>query len=167
MFPVYFHMLGFSSLQFGMLYSIGPTVGIIANLVWGVTSDRFQTIKKIITTILSGQLVFILLMFRAEAYPVIFVLLTLYYFFQTPVNMLNDSQILLHTKQTGKSYASYRVWGSIGFAVAALLFGLLLKTPTHGKMALLCIGNVALALLLSLLLKDARGPASRRCSSPD
>lgn len=55
------------------------------------------------------------------------VLMGSFYFFQSPMSSLNDSQILLTIKNTGKSYASFRVWGSIGFAAAALVFGKLLK----------------------------------------
>jgi MFS transporter, PPP family, 3-phenylpropionic acid transporter len=155
-FPLYYDSLGYSKLQIGSLYSIGPAVGIFSNLLWGLISDRFQTLKKTIIVILFGQLVMVLLLFNTDAYSVLFVIVTGFYFFQTPLNGLNDSQILLFVKQTGKSYASFRVWGSMGFAFAAVLCGVVLTRLGVGLIGMLAIGSVSLSLLLSFLLKDSR-----------
>lgn len=155
-FPLYYDSLGYSKLQIGSLYSIGPAVGIISNLFWGLVSDRFQTLKKTIIVILFGQLGMVLLLFNTDVYSILFVIVTAFYFFQTPLNSLNDSQILLHVKQTGKSYASFRVWGSMGFAFAAVMSGLVLTKLGVEVVGVLAISSVILSLGLSFLLKDSR-----------
>lgn len=155
-FPLYYDSLGYSKLQIGSLYSIGPAVGIFSNLLWGILSDRFRTLKKTIILILSGQLVMVLLLFNTDVYSILFIIVTGFYFFQAPLNGLNDSQIMLHVKESGKSYASFRVWGSIGFAFAAVMSGLVLTSMGVGLVGSLAIGSVALSLTLSLFLKDNR-----------
>lgn len=155
-FPIYFDSIGYSKMQIGLLYSIGPTVGIVSNLFWGLVSDRFQTLKKTILGVLAGQLVMVLLLFQYDAFGVLFVIMTGFYFFQSPLNGLNDSQILLAVNATGKSYASYRVWGSVGFAFASVLFGQLLARLGMELVAPLTMSAVALSLALALFLKEAR-----------
>src|SRR5665647_1188 len=93
-----------------------------------------------------------------NTYAMIFIAMICFYFFQTPLNSLNDSQLLLHISKKGKSYASFRVWGSIGFAVSAFLFGILLQSEKgHPQLiALLTIGTICFSLILSFFLKDSR-----------
>lgn len=160
-FPLYFDSLGYSKLQVGSLYSIGPAMGIISNLVWGLLSDRFQTLKKTIIAVLFGQLIMVLLLFRTDVYSVLFIIMTGFYFFQTPLNGLNDSQILLHVKATGKSYAGFRIYGSLGFAFAAALCGFVLTKLGVSVIAYLTIGSVTTSLILAFLLKDARAGMKR------
>lgn len=155
-FPLYFDSLGYSKLQIGSLYSIGPAVGIVSNLIWGLLSDRFQTLKKTIIAVLFGQLLMVLLMFQTDVYSILFIIMIGFYFFQTPLNGLNDSQILLTVRATGKSYASFRTWGSIGFAFAAVLCGFVLTKLGVGILALLMTGSVMLSLVLAFFLKDSR-----------
>jgi PPP family 3-phenylpropionic acid transporter len=157
-FPTYFVSMGFSKTQIGLIYSIGPTIGILSNLFWGFISDKYQTMKKTILAVLLGQLCFALFLFQINSYGWIFLAMIGFYFFQTPLISLNDSQLLLHVSKKASSYASFRVWGSIGFAVSALAFGILLQSDKDHPhvIALLTIGTITFSLLLSLLLKDSR-----------
>lgn len=155
-FPLYYDSLGFSKTQIGTLYSIGPMMAIASNLIWGLLSDRWQTLKKTILLVLFGQLAAILLLFQTKVYSTLFVIMAVFYFFQTPLSGLNDSNILLHVRQTGKSYASYRIWGSIGYAVAAVVFGMILSRFGLELVAPLTIASLVIALLLAFLLKDSR-----------
>jgi PPP family 3-phenylpropionic acid transporter len=157
-FPTYFVSKGFSKTQIGLIYSIGPTIGILSNIFWGYISDKNQTMKKTIAAVLLGQLCFALILFQMNTYALIFITMICFYFFQTPLISLNDSQLLLYVSKKEASYASFRVWGSIGFAVSAFLFGILLQSQEgHPKLiAFLTIGTVFLSLVLSLFLKDSR-----------
>ncbi|UUZ93865.1 MFS transporter [Paenibacillus sp. P25] len=155
-FPLYFGWRGFSTIQIGLLYSVGPMIGIAANLFWGFMSDKFRTVKKVLSLILLGQLILALLMFRTDSFGLLMVLMAVFFFFQTPMSSLNDSLTLLNASRTGKSYASYRVWGSIGFAAAAFAFGQLMKLYGTGLTAVLGIATISLSLLLSFALTDAR-----------
>jgi PPP family 3-phenylpropionic acid transporter len=157
-FPTYFVSKGFTKTEIGLIYSIGPTIGILSNLFWGYISDKYHTIKKTISAILIGQLCLALLLFQINAYGLLFIAMIFFYFFQTPLNSLNDSQLLLHVSTKRSSYASFRVWGSVGFAFSALVFGILLQSDMENPqlIALFTIGTIACSLLISFLLKDSR-----------
>lgn len=154
--PVYYNYLGYSKLQIGMLYSIGPAVGIIANLFWGYMSDKLRTIKKIIMVVLAGQFIAFLLVFQFDAFSIVFIIMTAFYFFQTPMPALIDSQTLLTVKHTGESYASYRVWGSLGFSAASVVFGLILSKLGPQIIVFLALGTVLTALVFALGLRESR-----------
>ncbi|MBP1989271.1 MFS transporter [Paenibacillus eucommiae] len=155
-FPLYFDYKGYSKLQIGMLYSIGPLIGICSNLFWGILSDKYQTIKKIMIILLLGQFITAVLVFNTDLFTLLYVFLGMFFFFQQPINSLNDSQLMLKGKQTGTSYASYRVWGSIGFAFSAGFFGWLLKLNGTGITPILCLSTILLTFSLALLLKDVQ-----------
>lgn len=159
-FPLYFNYKGYSKIQIGALYSIGPLVGIFANLFWGLLSDKYQTIKKWLIVMLAGQLIVMLLLIRIDTLALLYTLMTFFYFFQTPINPLNDSLIMLTIKDSRKSYASFRVWGSLGFAFSALVFGMLLKQIGIQYTMTLTMGTITLSLVLAALLRDRTGSSS-------
>lgn len=155
-FPLYFDYKGYSKLQIGLLYAIGPLIGIATNLLWGFLSDRFQTVKKIMIILIIGQLITAIFVFTAGWFSLLYVCLAMFFFFQQPVNSLNDSQVMLSIRASGKSYASFRVWGSIGFAVSAGGFGLLLRHYGSGLTPILCLFTISCTLILVFFLTDAR-----------
>ncbi|WP_159881347.1 MFS transporter [Paenibacillus puerhi] len=161
-FPLYFQYKGYSTVQIGLLYSVGPLIGIVSNLFWGLMSDKYQTVKKVLLLILLGQLFVAFFMFRVDGFALLMVLMAGFFFFQQPMTSLNDSLVLLTVSGTKKSYASFRVWGSIGFATAALVFGELLRTFGAGVTPLLALGSIILSLGLASMLRDARDPQFKR-----
>lgn len=67
-FPLYFQYRGYTTIQIGLLYSVGPLVGIVANLFWSMMSDKYRTIRKVLILIVIGQLAISLLVFRTDAF---------------------------------------------------------------------------------------------------
>src|SRR4030095_3983833 len=61
--PLYFLDRGFSEQQIGIIYSTGPFISIFANIILGMASDKYRTIKKLLMLLLFGQLVMISLLF--------------------------------------------------------------------------------------------------------
>lgn len=156
-FPLYFYDRGFSEQQVGILYSIGPSVSIFANLIMGLASDKYRTIRKLLTLLLIGQLLMVLLLLPVNHFVLVSIIVGGFYFFQTPVNSLNDSLILLSQPHTGRSYPSIRIFGSIGFSIAALLVGQFLQGSGSGSTLYFALGAIIITLALSFLLKDYQG----------
>ncbi|WP_308638726.1 MFS transporter [Paenibacillus silvisoli] len=157
-FPLYFLDRGYSAGQIGIIYSTGPFISIFANIIFGTASDKYRTIKKIMTLLMFGQLVMVSLLFTTDAFVIVCVIMLAFYFFQMPVNPLSDSLILLSSQFTSKPYALIRVFGSLGFAFSAFLVGQLLKWTGSAATIPLAICSIGLALLLSFTLKDYQGP---------
>ncbi|NOU97962.1 MFS transporter [Paenibacillus sp. LMG 31456] len=155
-FPLYFQSKGFSAVQIGLLYSIGPMISIFSNLFWGFMSDKFHTVKKILIGILACQLIMAFFVSQSFHFGILMMLMAVFFFFQSPTSSLTDSLTLLTIRGTKKSYASFRLWGSIGFAVASLVFGMWLKENGPNYTLLLCLGTISISLILSLFLTDVR-----------
>ncbi|WP_164821645.1 MFS transporter [Paenibacillus koleovorans] len=153
-FPLYFDYKGYTKIQIGALYSIGPLIGIFANLIWGLLSDKLQTVKKLFVIIFACQLVTTLILLNVDTLIWLYTLMTFFYFFHMPINSLIDSLIMITARQTGKSYASYRVWGSLGFAFSALVFGFLFKWIGIEYALITCLGTITLSLILATGLRD-------------
>jgi len=159
--PLYFLDSGFSEGQIGILYSIGPFISIFSNLLLGILSDKYRTIKKLLTIILFGQLVMISLLFPAQQFWLVCLIMIGFYFFQTPINPLTDSLILLSSQYTGTPYALIRIFGSLGFAVTAYLFGNILKHIGSGWTLPLVLITILITLVITLFLKDYQGSSRK------
>jgi len=156
-FPLYFLDQGFSSQQIGIIYSTGPFVSIFANLLLGMASDKYRTIKKLLHLLLFGQLVMVSLLLPIESFALTCLIMFCFYFFQTPINPLSDSLLLLSSTYTGTPYALIRIFGSLGFATAAYVFGLVLKHTGSAYTLPLTLITIAVTLLLTFMLKDYQG----------
>ncbi|MFD0586663.1 MFS transporter [Paenibacillus sp. GCM10027627] len=155
--PLYFMSQGFTESQIGILYSSGLFVSIFANIITGIASDKYRTLRKILIVLLFGQLVMLSLLVPAESFMMVCVVMTAFYFFQTPIIPLSDSLLLLSSQYTGTPYALIRIFGSLGFAISAYGFGLLLKEIGSEWTLYVAIGTVAVSLVLSFLIKDYQG----------
>ncbi|RXZ82252.1 MFS transporter [Paenibacillaceae bacterium] len=156
-FPIYFHDRGYSEQQIGIIYSIGPAMSIFANLIVGIASDKYRTIRKLLSLLLLGQLIAVAILIPASDFVVVCFIMAGFYFFQQPMNTLNDSLILLSSPHIGRSYPSIRIFGSLGFAVSALVFGLFLKGTDSSITIIVCLLTIAISFGLSFLLTDHQG----------
>ncbi|CAM4059386.1 MFS transporter [Paenibacillus alkaliterrae] len=159
--PLYFLDRGFSEQQIGIIYSTGPFISIFANIILGLASDKYRTIKKLLMLLLFGQLVMISMLFSIENFALVCLIMMGFYFFQTPINPLSDSLLLLSSQYTGTPYALIRIFGSLGFAVTAYSFGLILKQIGSQWTLPLVLCTIAVTLTLTTRIKDYQGSARK------
>ncbi|MDK8182490.1 MFS transporter [Paenibacillus sp. UMB4589-SE434] len=159
--PLYFKSLGFSSTQIGFLYSLGPLISIVSNFMWGVTSDRMQTIKKVLLILLAAQTAMTLLLGLASSYGAVIVLLCAFNFFFYPIYPLTDSLSIVTTQMQGRSFIGIRVFGSIGFAVSALVFGFLIGKLGASYTIYVVFGLSLLSLALAFTVADKRASVKK------
>ncbi|RJG20369.1 MFS transporter [Paenibacillus thiaminolyticus] len=155
--PLYYQALGFTSVQIGLLYSIGPLISIVSNLFWGLISDRLGTLKKVLILLLCAQIILSLILSQFASFGSVVPILILFYFFYFPIFPLNDSFSIVTAQAQGKSFIGIRVFGSIGFAIAALLFGMVLRTAgaIYTVWVLVLIGILSLGIAFFLTDKRA------------
>ncbi|MBH5318212.1 MFS transporter [Paenibacillus sp. GSMTC-2017] len=155
--PLFFMTKGFSESQIGILYSTGLFVSIFANIITGLASDKYRTIRKILILLLFGQLAMISLLMPSDNFIVICTIMTAFYFFQTPINPLSDSLIMLSSEHTGTPYALVRIFGSLGFALSAYGFGLLLKVIGSEWTLAIILFTIVITIILAFVIKDYQG----------
>ncbi len=126
--PSYFGEQGYSAVQIGWLMNIGPFMAMFAQPVWGIISDRYRTLKRIIVLLWGLTIVSSLGLFFQDSFAAAFLFVLLLYFFMYPAVPLIDNLIVKSVHGSGKSYGSVRLWGSIGFCVVALTSGYALES---------------------------------------
>lgn len=122
-FPLYLQDVGMNKLEIGCLMSVGALVSIIANPFWGIWSDRYQNIRRIVLVMLTGTLVLSQLVFQANTYEMIYISILFFYFFQGPLFAQSNTMILSYIDGTRRRFNSFRLWGSLGWAFTAILAG--------------------------------------------
>ncbi|WP_342563386.1 MFS transporter [Paenibacillus sp. FSL R7-0345] len=122
-FPLYLQDVGMNKLEIGSLMSVGALVSIVANPFWGIWTDKYQNIRRIVLVMLTGTLVLSQLVFQAYTYETIYIFILFFYFFQGPLFAQSNTMILSYIEDTGHRFSSFRLWGSLGWAFTAILAG--------------------------------------------
>lgn len=156
-FPLYFSVIGFSNVQIGFIYSIGPLVSIFSNLLWGVISDKYRTIKKVLLILLIGQLIVSLLLTQTTSFAVICTLMILFNFFYFPLNPLADTLAIMTMQERGKNFMTVRIFGSFGFALSSLFIGWILKQTGAHITLWVCLILTGIVMIIALFLTDKSG----------
>jgi PPP family 3-phenylpropionic acid transporter len=153
-FPLYFESIGFTKLQIGAIYSVGPFLTIVANLAVGVLSDRTKSLRRILSLLYCGQILALALLLPQKEFGIMAGIMSLFYLFQTPINSMLDSVSLLAADQMKRSFPSIRMFGSLGYAICAVAFGYLLTA--YGSHLTITIGlcTIGVSLIFSFFIGD-------------
>lgn len=159
--PIYLSNHGFSTIQIGTIYALGPLIGIFANLFWGAVSDRYQMIKRLILSLISAMLLIVIALNFVSGYSVVLGMLAILFFCQTAVVPLSDSLTLLTIQPLGHSYSNYRIYGSLGFAFSALVMNRLLDGIGFDHTLWVFASVLAVAFLTATQLTERVGQQER------
>lgn len=153
-FPLYFNSIGYTNLQIGALMSVGPLLAIVANMLVGVLSDRIRNLRLMMSLLLSGQILTMALLLPTKEFSFVAVILAVFYLFQTPMIPVLDSASLLASARMNRSFASIRLFGSLGAAISSVGFGYLLNHFGSLWTVPIALASVAVAFAVSRLIGD-------------
>lgn len=159
--PIYFKQIGYTPQDIGLFMMVGPFVSVFAQPLWGYISDRFQTLKKLVLVLWLLTIASSVGLFYAHGFAPTLAFVLLMYFFMLPSTPLLDSLSIKSTKEAGVSYGSIRLWGSLGFALVAVISGFALDSLggiLNIKYMYWAIWILPLALLFFLKDEKSRGP---------
>ncbi|BCG61420.1 MFS transporter [Paenibacillus sp. URB8-2] len=122
-FQFYLQDVGMNKLEIGVLMSISPFVSIFANPFWGIWSGRYHNIRVIVLLMLAGTLLFSQFIFQANTYETIYTAIILFYFCQTPLFAQSNTLVLSYIYGSEYRFGSFRLWGSLGWALTAIAAG--------------------------------------------
>ncbi|WP_341833374.1 MFS transporter [Paenibacillus typhae] len=151
-FPLYLQDVGMNKLEIGSLMSVGALVSIVANPFWGIWTDKYQNIRRIVLVMLTGTLVLSQLVFQAYTYEMIYISILFFYFFQGPLFAQSNTMILSYIENTGHRFSSYRLWGSLGWAFTAILAGPVIEWAGVSVLSYLFAVLLGLAMLALVAL---------------
>ena len=121
---VYYRSIGLSGTQIGVISMLGPAVGIFSATFWGMLRDRSGKMRMIFSIVILGSLSLVLVFSQVQVFLWLIPVVALFNFFFTPILPLIDSNTLRLLGTRGQRYGRYRVWGTVSFTIASLVFGI-------------------------------------------
>ncbi len=128
---LFYHRRGFDDWTIGVLEAVGSACVIVSALVWGPLADRLGRKTRLVAQLSLGLAIcFPLLWVMPARVSALVPVVVIFYLCRSPLIPLIDTCFLdaLHTRgdADGRTYGRIRLWGSIGFMVAATIIPLLL-----------------------------------------
>ncbi|GAE90157.1 3-phenylpropionic acid transporter [Acetivibrio straminisolvens JCM 21531] len=157
--PVYLEGLGYDNTDIGTFLSISSFVGLFAQPIWGVISDRAKAKNNVLKTLLLFSSFAILLFRLSGNYYYIFAVFVVYAFFQTPITPIGDAITLEYITTTKWKYGPIRLAGALGYAVMAFVGGALTRKNING-IFIICFVIGIMSLLTAFRMPTVKGHQS-------
>lgn len=114
---------GISETQVGLIISAGGLVTIIAQPLWGMISDRFKTVRKVILILVFFTTISGFFLYQMSTFTTIILLTLIVYAFLMPLDPLTESLSFTTSETLKITYGSVRTYGALGYAVLSLVVG--------------------------------------------
>lgn len=124
---VYYQELGLKGTQIGLLAGIPPFLSLVSAPVWGAVSDTTKRHKLWLLVAISGSILLALVLPVFQAFAWLIPVVMLFSFFSTPVMPLVDNITMSLLGDQKERYGRIRLWGAIGWGVAAPIVGWLIE----------------------------------------
>lgn len=115
----YLSSIGFSGTEIGIVTSVSTAVAIFASTFWGEKYANSKDGRKVIMFLCIAAGVVGIMNSYVTAFLVFVLTYGLMYFFQGPINGVSDSMVI----ENDVEFASVRLWGAVGFALAVFAGG--------------------------------------------
>lgn len=149
--------LGYTLNQRSLIFSTIPAVTIALQLLVGVLSDKYKTIKKIIVYLAAGMSVFSFLFYRLDYQLYIFHFATavISQSLLTSVTDLSDVWVLESDGPSSNKYGFIRAFGSAGWSIGSFLVaGVIARFGFPGLSVAILFLNVILLTVMFTISDD-------------
>lgn len=119
--PMYYQSMSFSPSQIGLLIAI-PSAAMLFQPIWGMIVDKYNKARELglIGILLSSAV--LLLMYFAQTFNQVVVLIALYSLIKAPVWSSIDNIIITYCLNNNINYGPLRVFASIAWGASLVLF---------------------------------------------
>ena len=156
---------GLSGTQLGLILSVMPLVGIVAQPFWGQVADRTGARSRVVAFLSMVAAAGFVLLGLAPGFVLILLAAIFLAFFSTPIIPLSVSVALAAFRYSGPhAYGFARSWGTVGFLASVLIFPMALDRvqewrglgpvpggPSEPGLEVMFLGTAAVVLLASAL----------------
>ena len=142
---IYYESLGLSGYQIGFLAGIMPLIALFSAPFWGGLADATQKHKRLLLLAMSTSIVIAFALSNASAFLYLIPLVVLLAFFIAPIMPIVDNSVMDRLADHKDQYGKLRLWGAIGWGVAAPVVGWLIEQSDlswafYGYMILMSAG---------------------------
>nr|WP_106769885.1 MFS transporter [Paenibacillus faecalis] len=155
-FQLYLQDIGMDKVEIGSLMAIAPFVSVFANPFWGYWADRSQNVKRILLIMMMGTLLLVQFVFQASTYAMIYMSMIIFYFFQTPMFTQTNTLILGYIEGTQQKFGAFRMWGSLGWALTAIVAGPVIDRLGSGRISMVFSIMMVIAIVFTLSLPQSQ-----------
>lgn len=125
---IYFREKGLSYTEIGLALALNSLTAVICQPVWGYITDRYFYKKKTIIIVCLGSAAAVYSLIFANSFYSVLLSIMLYMMFQSSTGSISDAlcyEIIDQHKDI--HYGRIRLMGSFGYAVIALVLGMIIK----------------------------------------
>jgi len=149
----YYSSQGMTPLKIGILSSIGPICAILVQPFWAARSDRSGKGILILRIVIPATMISVMLFPLSNNFSALLLINTVFFSFQTCIVPLGIAMTVSSLENTGYSFSSVRIGGTLGYAIAAAASGSLIQSD-HRWSFVLTGAAYLLLFLLTLTLHD-------------
>lgn len=124
---LFYEQLGLSGRQIGVLTAIPPLASLFAASFWGGVADATQQHHRLLVMAMIGTMVSAVVILSSITFLGLAIGVLLFAFLGAPVMPLIDSSALECLGERKNQYGKLRLWGAIGWGVAAPVVGWLVE----------------------------------------
>lgn len=124
---LYLASVGLTTSQIGLIVSVSTAFILVAQMLWGMASDRAKTKNSILVILYLCSAAVGFLFYLGSQFWFLLALVTLFSVFFNPIMPLQDN-IMLETLETSRwDYGQVRMGGTLGYCVTVLIIGFVLQ----------------------------------------
>lgn len=146
---IYLEDIGLNGYQIGTLTSLGSFIGIFSPPLWGFISDRTQKHKLVAILLMSLCIITASLIPTTSSFIALLVIFALFNIGSSAINPLVGGIAL----QSHLEFGKLRLWGSIGFAVAAYFTGKVVEKTSVSIIFYVYVISIFIAILFMSSIK--------------
>lgn len=120
---LYYEQLGLTGRQIGTLTGLTPLVTLFSAPLWGGAADASKRHGLVLTLAIGGALTIVMLLSTITTFVWLIPTLVAYAFFSAPIMPLVDNAVMGSLGERKHEYGKQRLWGAVGWGVAAPLVG--------------------------------------------
>jgi PPP family 3-phenylpropionic acid transporter len=152
--PLYLQSLSFSPREIGELMAVVMATKIIAPNIWGWIADHTGQRMLIVRAGSLLAIVFFVGVFFGQSYLWMAGVMAAFSFFWNATLPQFEATTFSHLGEQTHRYSSIRLWGSIGFVIAAIVLGWQLEVQGAGGLPAVLLGLFIAIWLISLLVPE-------------
>ncbi len=147
---LYYAQLELSGRQIGVLSALLPLMTLLGVPLWSAAADSSGRYRSLILLTVGGSLILTLVTASVTMYVGLLASVGVLTFFIAPVMPLADHSVLTLLQGQKRRYGSLRLWGAVGWGVAAPLAGFLVE---YGVRWAFVLAALLLGLLWGVVLR--------------
>ena len=145
---LYYRDLGLSEREIGLLAGISPLTVLFSASLWGGLADATQWHRGLLGLAIAGAVGFALVLSSVTTFLRLIPAVAAFAFFVAPIIPLVDHSVLDLLGEQRANYGRVRLWGALGWGVAATTMGRLVEEfglgwSFYGYAALMSVGLIA------------------------